>query len=169
VIGQHLAVARTEFDRFGRQVSGYAVHHLLPERFDLTQALVGSEGTLGILTEATVRLVTDPTHRIVVAIGFEDIVKAGEASPAVVAHGPTACEGLDSRLIDVLVSRRGAGAVPPLPKGGAWLFVELAGEDRDEVVARAERLAAEGLGTEALVVTDPAVQARLWRIREDGA
>lgn len=169
VMGRHLEVARTEFDRFGRQVSGYAVHHLLPERFDLTQALVGSEGTLGIVTEATVKLVTDPAHRVVVAIGFEDIVKAGEASPAVVRHQPTACEGLDSRLIDVLVSRRGASAVPDLPKGSAWLFVELAGEDADEVMERARRLAAEGLGLESLVVPDPAVQARLWRIREDGA
>src|SRR4051812_8868811 len=42
-VAGHLATARTEFDRFGRQVSGYAVQHLLPERFDLTQALVGSE------------------------------------------------------------------------------------------------------------------------------
>lgn len=169
VMSQHLGVARTEFDRFGRQVSGYAVHHLLPERFDLTQALVGSEGTLGLITEATVKLVTDPAHRVVVAIGFEDIVRAGEASPAVVQHLPTACEGLDSRLIDVLVSRRGAGAVPALPRGNAWLFVELAGEDADDVRERADRLAAEGLGVESLVVTDPAVQARLWRIREDGA
>jgi len=34
--GRHLAAARTEFDTFGRQLSGYAVQHLLPERFDLT-------------------------------------------------------------------------------------------------------------------------------------
>ena len=168
-IGRHLATARTEFDRFGRQVSGYAVQHLLPERFDLTRALVGSEGTLAVITRATVKLVVDAPVRVVVVLGFRDIVAAGEASPAVVAHGPTSCEGLDSRLLDVLRARRGADAVPPLPRGAAWLFVELAGDDAGEVTSRARRLAADGIGEDALVVTDPAVQARLWRIREDGA
>ncbi|WP_229074988.1 FAD-binding and (Fe-S)-binding domain-containing protein [Actinoplanes sp. DH11] len=169
VMSAHLATARTEFDRFGRQVSGYAAHHLLPERFDLTQALVGSEGTLAVITRATVKLVTDATVRVVVVLGFRDIVAAGQASPAVVAHGPTSCEGLDSRLLDVLRARRGPDAVPPLPRGGAWLFVELAGDDQGEVVARAQKLAADGIADDALVVEDPATQARLWRIREDGA
>jgi Fe-S oxidoreductase len=116
-----------------------------------------------------VKLVVDAPVRVVVVLGFPDIVAAGEAAPAVVAHGPTSCEGLDSRLLDVLRARRGADAVPPLPRGGAWLFVELAGDDAGEVVARAQKLAADGIGADALVVTDPAVQARLWRIREDGA
>ncbi|MEV4516783.1 FAD-binding and (Fe-S)-binding domain-containing protein [Dactylosporangium sp. NPDC049525] len=168
-VGKHLATARTEFDRFGRQVSGYAVQHLLPERFDLTQALVGSEGTLAVITQATVKLVVDAPVRVVVVLGFRDIVAAGEAAPAVVAHGPTSCEGLDSRLIDVLRARRGANAVPPLPGGGAWLFVELAGDDLGEVESRAQILAAAGIGDDALVVTDPVTQAQLWRIREDGA
>ncbi|ANY09448.1 FAD-binding and (Fe-S)-binding domain-containing protein [Pseudonocardia sp. HH130630-07] len=168
-IGRHLATARTEFDRFGRQVSGYAAQHLLPERFDLTRALVGSEGTLGVLTRATVKLVEDAPVRVVVVLGFADIVAAGEAAPSVVAHGPTSCEGLDSRLLDVLRNRRGPDAVPPLPRGGAWLFVELAGNEPEEVLARARRLAADGIGADAAVVSDPAVQARLWRIREDGA
>ncbi|MET8152897.1 FAD-binding and (Fe-S)-binding domain-containing protein [Actinoplanes sp. NPDC049668] len=168
VVGARLATARTEFDRFGRQVSGYAVQHLLPERFDLGRALVGSEGTLAVITRATVKLVVDAPVRVVVVLGFPDIIAAGEAAPAVVAHGPTSCEGLDSRLVDVLRARRGPDAVPPLPRGAAWLFVELAGDEPGEVAARARKLAADGLG-EALVVEDPATQARLWRIREDGA
>ncbi|MDP9794309.1 FAD/FMN-containing dehydrogenase/Fe-S oxidoreductase [Catenuloplanes nepalensis] len=168
-VNRHLATARTEFDRFGRQVSGYAVQHLLPERFDLTRALVGSEGTLAVITQATVKLVVDAPVRMVVVLGFPDIVAAGEASPAVVAHGPTSCEGLDSRLLDVLRARRGPDAVPPLPSGAAWLFVELAGDDAGEVESRARRLAADGIGASSLVLTDPATQARLWRIREDGA
>ena len=44
----NLALVRTELGRFGRQVSGYALEHLLPERgFDVARVLVGSEGTLG--------------------------------------------------------------------------------------------------------------------------
>ena len=53
-----LAVIRTEFGRFTRQVSGYSLEHLLPERgADLAKALVGTEGTVVTLLGATVRLV----------------------------------------------------------------------------------------------------------------
>ncbi|MGD9986246.1 FAD-binding and (Fe-S)-binding domain-containing protein [Pseudonocardia sp.] len=169
VMADRLAVARTEFDRFGRQVSGYAVQHLLPERFDLTQALVGSEGTLAVVTEATVRLVEDRAHRVLVVLGFDDIVAAATAGPEVVTHGPSSCEGLDSRIVDVVRERHGPQRVPDLPRGGAWLFVEFAGDDRAAVLDRATALAGAGLGVAARVVDDPAVAARLWRIREDGA
>ncbi|QYN32998.1 FAD-binding oxidoreductase [Pseudonocardia sp. DSM 110487] len=165
----NLAIARTEFDRFGRQVSGYAVQHLLPERFDLTAALVGSEGTLAVVTEATVRLVGDPAYRTLVVLGFDDIVAAGTAAPAVVAHGPTACEGLDSRLVDVIRARRGPSRIPDLPAGRAWLFVELAGDDRSSVLDRADALIRDIGAVDAVVVDDPEPAGRLWRIREDGA
>ena len=46
-----LATIRTEFGRFGRQVSGYSLEHLLPENgFDVARFLAGTEGTLGVIT-----------------------------------------------------------------------------------------------------------------------
>ncbi|WP_307855915.1 FAD-binding and (Fe-S)-binding domain-containing protein [Nocardioides faecalis] len=170
LVATDLATLRTSFDTFGRHVSGLALHHLLPENgFDLTRALVGSEGTLAVVTEATLRLVRDPAERLLVVLGFDDFPAAGYAAPAVLEHAPSACEGLDRRIVDVIVERKGAHAVPPLPAGQAWLFTEISGEDAAEVRDRAERLAAAGLGVSALVVDDPAAAAALWRIRADGA
>ncbi|RVW02169.1 FAD-binding and (Fe-S)-binding domain-containing protein [Rhodococcus xishaensis] len=165
-----LATIRTEFGRFGRQASGYALEHLLPENgFDALRFLVGSEGTLGIITRARVRLVPDTAHRVLVVLGYPDIASAGDDSMAVLGFGPTACEGIDSRLVDVVRDRRGPQAAPPLPRGAAWLFVEIAGDSHDEVAERAAALA-QGCGAiDALVVEDPARIAALWRIREDGA
>ncbi|MFG2040501.1 FAD-binding and (Fe-S)-binding domain-containing protein [Dactylosporangium sp. NPDC048998] len=166
----NLAVARTEFATFGRQVSGYAVEHLLPERgFDLTGLLVGSEGTLAVVTEATVRLVADPAHRLLVVLGYPDFGSAGDAVPAVLEFTPTACEGIDSRIVEVVRGRRGPDAVPPLPDGRSWLFVEIAGDDLGEARERARRLVAAAGAVDTRVVEDTAEAAPLWRIREDGA
>ncbi|WP_307831228.1 FAD-binding and (Fe-S)-binding domain-containing protein [Nucisporomicrobium flavum] len=170
VVGANLAVARTEFGRFGRQVSGYAVEHLLPERgFNLTEFLVGSEGTLAVVTEATVRLVADPAHRVLVVLGYPDFGTAGDVIPAILEFAPTACEGIDSRICEVLRSRRGPGSVPPLPGGQAWLMVELAGDDLGEVRERVAKLVASAAAVDSMVVEDPVAAAPLWRIREDGA
>jgi FAD/FMN-containing dehydrogenase/Fe-S oxidoreductase len=170
IVGANLAVARTEFGRFGRQVSGYAVEHLLPERgFDLTTFLVGSEGTLAVLTEATVRLVADPAHRVLIVLGYPDFGTAGDVIPAILEFSPTACEGIDSRICDVVRTRRGPGAVPPLPGGTAWLMVELAGDDLDAVREQVTKLVAMAGAVDAMVVEDPVAAAPLWRIREDGA
>jgi FAD/FMN-containing dehydrogenase/Fe-S oxidoreductase len=170
IVGNSLAVARTEFATFGRQVSGYAVEHLLPERgFDLSRFLVGSEGTLAVVTEATVRLVADPVHRVLVVLGYPDFGTAGDVIPAILTFAPTACEGIDSRICEVVRSRRGPSAVPPLPGGQAWLMVEIAGDDLAEVRDRTARLVAAAQAVDSLVVEDTAAAAPLWRIREDGA
>ncbi|TQK69146.1 FAD-binding and (Fe-S)-binding domain-containing protein [Nocardioides sp. SLBN-35] len=170
VVAGDLATVRTEFGTFGRHVSGIALDHLAPERgFDLTRTLVGSEGTLAVLTEATVRLVRAPKAAIMVVLGFPDFPTAGFATPEVLAFEPSACEGLDRRIVEVIRERRGENAVPPLPAGDAWMFVELSGTDPDDVRRRADLLAAAGLGVSAQVIDDPRTADRLWKIRADGA
>jgi FAD/FMN-containing dehydrogenase/Fe-S oxidoreductase len=170
VVAGNLATIRTEFGRFGRQVSGYSLEHLLPERgFDVAKAFVGTEGTLGVVLGATVRLVRTPPATVLVALGYADMASAADAVPALLPFSPTAVEGLDRRIVDVVVASRGPTAVPALPRGGGWLFVELAGDSGVELSAMAERVIAAAGVLDARVVTDAAETAALWRIREDGA
>ena len=165
-----LATIRTQFGRFGRQVSGYSLDNLLPEnKFDLTRLLVGSEGTLGIVTEARVRLVNEPAHKMLVVLGYPDIAAAGDATAAILEHRPTACEGIDSRIVDVVRERKGPAAVPPLPAGAAWVFVEVVGTSAQDTAERAAEVGKSCGAMDYLVVPDPARAASLWRIREDGA
>ncbi len=71
LVAGHLSTIRTELGRFTRQVSGYSLEHLLPENGrDLSRFLVGTEGTLGIVLGATVRLVEDAPFRALAVLGY---------------------------------------------------------------------------------------------------
>src|SRR5207249_1328727 len=59
--------------------------------------------------------------------------------------------------------------VPTLPRGNAWLFVEICGDSQGEVLDRARHLARDVSALESRIVTEPGEIAVLWRIREDGA
>ncbi|WNI16473.1 FAD-binding and (Fe-S)-binding domain-containing protein [Actinacidiphila sp. ITFR-21] len=170
LVRNRLALIRTEFGRFTRQVSGYSVEHLLPENGgDLAKFLVGTEGTLALLLQATVRLVQAPPHTAMAVLGYPDMATAADAVPALLPHRPVALEGMSNQLVDVLRARRGQAAVPDvLPRGGGWIFAETAGDSAAEAVAAARRLAADAGCLDAAVVTGAAARA-LWRIREDGA
>ena len=176
----HLAHIRTSFGQFSRQVSGYAMEQLLPEngrRFD--RFLVGSEGTLGIVLEATMRLVEDAPARALAVLGYPSMVEAADAVPSLlVSTGSTdgkgstagrlvACEGLDSRIVDVVRAQR--GSVPDLPRGAGWLFAEVTAATRAEAESLASAVLGDAGAVDGRVVADPAEMAALWRIREDGA
>ncbi|HEY7174259.1 MAG TPA: FAD-linked oxidase C-terminal domain-containing protein, partial [Micromonosporaceae bacterium] len=170
VVAANLGTIRTEFGRFGRQGSGSALEHLLPERgFDVTRAFAGTEGTLGVVLGATVRLVETPAATLLVALGYDDMPTAADAAPSLLRFSPVAIEGLDRRIVDVVVATRGPGAVPDLPRGKGWLFVELAGQTVAELTATAARVVAASGALDSRVVTDAREVAELWRIREDGA
>ncbi|MCC2307394.1 FAD-binding and (Fe-S)-binding domain-containing protein [Cellulomonas chengniuliangii] len=170
LVRRELETLRTELGRFGRQVSGYSLEHLLPERgADLAKALVGSEGTLVTIVGATVNLVPVPAAPVLVVLGYPDMPTAADAVPALLEHQPLAIEGMDARLVDVVRRVRGASAVPHLPSGGGWLMVEVGGPTLDEALDNARALAADA-ATDAVQVYPPGPEAAaMWRIREDGA
>jgi Fe-S oxidoreductase len=150
-------------------VSGYSLEHLLPENgFDVAKFLSGTEGTLALTLEATVRLVEAPKTTALAVLGYPDMAAAAEAVPGLLPHLPVALEGFDSRLVDVVRTRRGPTAVPALPRGGGWLFVETAGATLDEARDAAARMVADATCLDSLVLDGPQATA-IWRIREDGA
>ena len=168
--GRHLGTVRTELGRFTRQVSGYSLEHLLPENGrDVAKFLVGSEGTLGVVLGATVRLVEDAPHRALAVLGYPSMFEAADAVPGLLTHPLVACEGLDSRIVEVVRSQPGGGRVPDLPRGAGWLFAEVTGDTPVEVAALAATVAQGAGALDVRVVTDAAEMAALWRIREDGA
>ncbi|MEU6685225.1 FAD-binding and (Fe-S)-binding domain-containing protein [Streptomyces sp. NPDC046832] len=156
-----LARLRTGFPELPRRISGYALDALLPENgADVARSFCGSEGTLGILTEAVVRLVESPRARALAVLGYADESAAAEAASGLLPLGPLTVEGMAADLVP---------STADLPRGGAWLFVETGGESAGEAHARAEAIVRAADVLDARVVTDPAEQRALWRIREDAS
>lgn len=162
LVDGELARLRTGFPELPRRISGYALDALLPENgADVARSLCGSEGTLGVLTQAVVQLVEAPRARALAVLGYADEGAAAEAAAGLLPYGPLTVEGMAADL------------VPPgtsgLPRGGAWLFVETGGESEREAHARARTIVRAADVVDARVVGDPAGQRALWRVREDAS
>ncbi|MBU7598376.1 FAD-binding oxidoreductase [Streptomyces sp. P38-E01] len=166
LVARELARLRTGFPELPRRISGYALDALLPENGEnWARAHCGSEGTLALLTEARVTLVQTPAARVLAVLGYPDETAAAEAASALLTHGPLTVEGMANDLV-------GPSARASLPRGGAWLFVEVGGSDEAAARSAAEQLctaaASDGTTDHALIV-EPAAQRALWRIREDAS
>ncbi len=167
LVDSNLATIRTELGRFVRQVSGYSMEHLLPEKGrDLAKALVGTEGTCVTVLEATLELKPIPKKPILLVLGYPTMVEAANAVEGLLQLKPLALEGMDSRLVEVV--RRHRGSVPELPAGEGWLFCEVGEDERATAPEKAEEIAAASGALAYRVVTDPQEAAALWRIRADG-
>lgn len=98
--------------------------------YDLTGALVGSEGTLGIVTSAWVRLMRSPESVRVWLAGFPDVERASEAVSAIIGAGivPTALEMMDGLALQMVEAAFHSGYPTD---AGAVLLIESAGFEDD--------------------------------------
>lgn len=184
--GAVLSALRALRDRYGerihagypkldRRVSGYNLDQLLPGedgRFNLARMMVGSEGTLATMLEATIELIEDPPVHAVVMLGYPDVYQAGDAAPSFLDLRPLALEGMDQILYEHLKTKGGEHArhLGMLCEGPAWLFIELGGETEEEVRAKCDevlRRAGRSV-TGSGVLLDREEQEHLWEVREGG-
>ncbi len=138
--------------------------------YDLTGVLVGSEGTLGIVTEATVRLLTLPESVRVCVAAFPDVESASEAVSAIIGAGivPIALEIMDALITHAVEAHYHAGYPE---NAGAVLLVEIAGA-REDVAAGESALAAIARRHGALswrAARDRAERDALWAARKGAA
>ena len=123
-----IARPRLRFDR-----CGYNLHDVLTD-LNLAKLLVGSEGTLGIITAATLRTVPLPGGTAVALLGFPTLDAAIRAGLDLRAHEPVSCDLLDRRLLSVT---RGKGESQIAPAVGAALLVTFEADTEREATERA--------------------------------
>ncbi len=135
--------------------------------YDLLGALVGSEGTLAVVTKVTLRVVPVPEAVRTLVAFFDSPMRAGEAVSAIVQAGvvPAAIEMMDNLAIQAAEPMADAGF--PLDAGAA-LLVELDGSEPecDARFEEVERFCGDAGATEVRVAADDAERQRFWRARK---
>jgi FAD/FMN-containing dehydrogenase/Fe-S oxidoreductase len=158
---------RTPYNR-----CGYVLHDVMDSgTLNLARLVVGSEGTLAIITEATLRTIPIPPGRSLVLLGFDSIDAALQASEIALASRPAACELIDRRLVSL--ARDGGLDIKPIvpSEAEAVLIIEFECDSPAEARAVALDLAKrihrqERLALYAISATEPYEIQRLWRLRE---
>jgi glycolate oxidase len=141
--------------------------HLDPIGYDLLGAFVGSEGTLGVATEITLRVIPTPESTKTLVAFFTDTRAAGQAVSAIVSAGmvPAAIEMMDALAIHA--SEQMAHAGWPADAGAA-LLVELDGPGAEcqAAFAELEELCHQSESTGVRVAQTPAERATFWKMRK---
>ncbi len=171
---QYAELIRQRFPNIPRRVSGYGIDQLLPENnFNVARALVGSEGTCAIVLEATVQLIKNPRHRVLLVLGYPDIYQAADHVPEILTHKPSGLEGMDSVLIEAMTrSRIHPQHIELLPPGKGWLITEFGADTPAEAEKKAQRLIEETRAKRSdlsfQLFQSAEEQQRIWLVREAG-
>ncbi|HET9481722.1 MAG TPA: FAD-linked oxidase C-terminal domain-containing protein [Candidatus Polarisedimenticolia bacterium] len=136
--------------------------------YNLTQTLVGSEGTLAIVTKVILRLMPLPAHRRAMLACFDDVEAAARAVVAVFARGvtPSAAEFMEGEAWRTGADRVGKRLIAP--DHAAYLLLEVDGRDADQVERDAATVgeACLELGAADVFVADTPARAKdVWSVR----
>jgi D-lactate dehydrogenase len=138
--------------------------------FDLSRLLVGSEGTLGLIVEATLRLVPSPVARRSLRALYRDLDGAAAAVARIMAqpHTPSMLEFMDADCLQLARAHLRANGGGGLPGAGALLMIEADGEAGAlDVACAALARAAQGEGCIAVEqARDEAEREALWSARK---
>ncbi|MEW6246031.1 MAG: FAD-binding and (Fe-S)-binding domain-containing protein [Nitrospirota bacterium] len=171
VVRRHATVIQAKRPTVSKNSCGYNLFGLADglERglFDLPKLFVGSEGTLGVISEATIRLVDKPNATLTALIHFRSLEDVGEAVPQLLGLSPSALEVMDANTLD-LIGRRAHG-IPAEAAATLLAEVDADGEATD-LKEQAERMAAIcrrcRLAADLTVAFDRDQRDQLWKARK---
>ena len=165
VMGLEVVTPTGEIVEFGgkrvKDVTGY----------DLKQLIVGSEGTLGIVTKATIKLLPKPTQRVGLLALFKDVETAISTVPKIMTSGriiPTSIEFMDK--LSVKTSCEYLNEHLPYQDAGAMLLIEVDGIKEDVVNADSEiigELCLDNDAIEVYVADNHTTRERIWSVRRN--
>ncbi|HNA16943.1 MAG TPA: FAD-binding protein, partial [Ferruginibacter sp.] len=138
--------------------------------YNLTQLVVGSEGTLGIVTKIVLKLLPHPKYDLLMLVPFNSLEKAGEAVSAIFRAGftPSAMELVEINALKIVSKFVDSSVVPVTDEMEAHLIIEVDGNHMDtlmsEMEAIAELLTRYDCG-DVFFADDAQQKAELWKLR----
>lgn len=138
--------------------------------YNLTQLIVGSEGTLGIVTKIVLKLIPFPKHDLLMLVPFRSLEKAGEAVSAIFRGGftPSALELVEIDALKIVSAMVDSTAVPITDDTEAHLIIEVDGNHMDTLMSEMEAISELLMQYDAgeIYFADDAQQkAELWKLR----
>ncbi|HXA66034.1 MAG TPA: FAD-linked oxidase C-terminal domain-containing protein [Bryobacteraceae bacterium] len=172
---EHAAEIDRRYPKILRRVGGYNLDEFRDSSkpINLAKIMVGSEGTLGVVLEAKLRLVALPKYKAVMVISFADLLEALSATPVILRHGPSAVEVMDKSILDNTRQNAVLDNIRTTFIAGdpeATLCVEFYGDRKEDLPPRLsaleQDLRSQNLGYQYRSETELPGQARIWSLRE---
>lgn len=140
--------------------------------YNLTQLLVGSEGTLGIITKIVMKLIPQVSHNVLLLVSFYDMLEAAEAVSAIFRAQitPSAVEFMEREAIDWTIKFYDAPNVPLNAGIEAYLLIELDGNSLENIMQDVEKLVPvlESYKIDEILFAETDDQKNaLWRLRRN--
>lgn len=138
--------------------------------YNLTQLMIGSEGTLGVVTKIVFKLLPKPNTHCLLLASFSSIQQACECVPAIFLNGisPSALELMEKSAVEYVLQYGSDFSFPQHPDAEAYLLIELDGLSQEDVFSQSEKLYELLEKYQVLDVhlaeTNDAME-RLWRVR----
>lgn len=138
--------------------------------YNLTQLLVGSEGTLGIVTKIVLKLIPLPKYDLLMLVPFNSLEKAGEAVSAIFRAGfvPSGLELVEIDALQIVSKMVDSHAVPVSDDIAAHLIIEVDGNNMDVLMSEMEAIAEllqQYEAGEVFFADDAQQKAELWKLR----
>jgi glycolate oxidase len=138
--------------------------------YNLTQLIVGSEGTLGIVTKIVLRLIPFPKYDLLMLVPFFSLEKASEAVSAIFRAGfvPSALELMEIDALKIVSKMVDSSAVPVTDDTEAHLIIEVDGNNMDVLMADMEAIAellTQYDAGEIFFADDAQQKNELWKLR----
>jgi FAD/FMN-containing dehydrogenase len=167
LLGPNIDLINARFPKVSKNSCGYRLDACLKDGFEPNRVIAASEGTLALVTSAKMRIIDLPQYRLLMVLGFDDILAAVRFVPAILeSSSPVALEMLDASVLRVAGKK----------ESGCLLYVEFAGDDPAKVDTQMQncrdkltRMAAATSSTSVKVLeyaTDDASMAKIWAARK---